>query len=55
MPLIDAEYYLEELQKYNFEVFDSKMMKPSYIKVPFRMRAASKAGRFTHHDLKYYQ
>lgn len=55
LPLIEAEYYLEQLQEYNFEVFNKNLNKPSFMAVPYRMALAAPKGRFTHRDLKYYQ
>lgn len=54
LPLVDAELYLEELQRYNFEVFDKKLNSPSLFKLPLRTRKAAASGLFTHYDLKHY-
>jgi hypothetical protein len=52
--LIDAENYLEDLEKYNFELYNKELMKPSLVIVPLRMRKASVAGRYFHNELSKY-
>lgn len=52
--LVDAEHYLEELEKYNFELYNKELMKPSLVVVPLRMRKASASGRYFHNDLSKY-
>ena len=54
LPLIDAELYLEDLQKYNFEVFDKQLNAQSYVHLPLRLQKAAANGKFTHYDLKHY-
>ena len=52
--LVDAEYYLEELEKYNFEVFSKHLNSQSYFKLPLRMQRAAKTGKFFTKELKEY-
>jgi len=54
LPLLEAEYYLETLEKYNFELFEKSVQKVSYITLPLRIRKAAASGRFTHFDLTHY-
>ena len=54
LPLVEAEYYLETLEKYNFELFESAVQKVSYVTLPLRIRKAAASGKFTNFDLTHY-
>lgn len=54
LPLIDAEMYLDDLEKHNFEVFQNKLSRINYFQLPFRLRKAAKSGKISHFDLEHY-
>lgn len=43
---VETEYYLENLEKYNFNLFDPNLNSFSPIKLPYRVYNAAKAKRF---------
>lgn len=42
----ECDQFLDVLQQNNFNVFEPDVRAPSYVKVPYAMYAASKAGKF---------
>lgn len=54
LQLVEAEYYLEELERHNFQVFHEGMNKPSRVVMPLRIRKAAASGKYNHHPLSYY-
>lgn len=43
---VEAEQFLDDLEKYNFDIFDEHFRKKYYFKVPYRMMRAAKANTF---------
>lgn len=43
---VEAEYYLESLEKYNFNIFDQNLNNTSPVKLPYRVYNAAKGKRF---------
>lgn len=43
---IEAEMFLEDLQKYNFDIFNEHFRKRYYLKIPYRMMRAAKKETF---------
>lgn len=43
---VDAEHYLNELEKYNFDVFDDHFKTVSYVKTPYKIMKAAKGGYY---------
>ena len=44
---VDAEYFLENLEKCNFNIFERGLHSPSYLILPSRVFRAAKNQRFT--------
>lgn len=44
---VDAEYFLENLEKCNFNIFERPLHSPSYMVLPYRVFKAAKNKRFT--------
>ena len=44
---VDAEYFLEELEKANFNIFERSLHTPSYILLPSKVFKAARNQRFT--------
>ena len=42
----EAKQYLDDLEKYNFNIFDEHFRKKSFFRVPWSMYKGSKSGRF---------
>jgi len=42
----ECDYFLDLLQEKNFNVFDEAFRQISYVKVPYAMYTAAKAGKF---------
>lgn len=42
----ECDYFLEILQKNNFNVFEKEVRANSYAKVPYAMYSAARAGKF---------
>ena len=42
----ECDYFLDILEKNNFNVFEEQVRQTSYVKVPYAMYTASKAGKF---------
>lgn len=42
----ECDYFLDLLQENNFNVFDEVFRQGSYVKVPYQMFKAAKAGKF---------
>ena len=43
---IEAEIFLDELEKHNFDIFDAEFRKKSYFKVPYEMYKGAKNGYY---------
>ena len=43
---VEAEMFLELLEKHNFDIFDEAFRKKSFVKVPYAMYKASKGGYY---------
>lgn len=46
MMATENQYYLQQLEVCDFNVFDSGLNKPSFLKVPFKMSRLSRKGKF---------
>jgi len=44
---VDAEYFLENLEKNNFNIFQRALHTPSYVILPYRVFTAARNKRFT--------
>ena len=42
----ECDYFLETLERHNFNVFEEEVRQTSYVKVPYAMYKAAKAGKF---------
>jgi NADH dehydrogenase [ubiquinone] 1 alpha subcomplex assembly factor 6 len=49
---VETEYYLENLEKYNFNLFDQDLNSFSPVKLPYRVYNAAKARQFSVTDPK---
>lgn len=47
---VETEYYLENLEKYNFNLFDQNLNSFSPVKLPYRVYNAAKAKQFSTSD-----
>lgn len=45
---VETEYYLENLEKYNFNLFDPNLNNYSPIKLPYRVYNAAKNKKFSY-------
>jgi len=43
---VEADIYLTELEKVNFNIFDSQFTKKSFFQTPYKINKAAKAERF---------
>lgn len=43
---IEAEIFLDELEKHNFDIFDSEFRKKSYFKIPYEIYKGAKNGYY---------
>ena len=43
---VEAEIYLNDLEEYNFNIFDEHFRKISYIKIPYKIYRSSKKEMF---------
>ena len=43
---VDAEQFLNDLEKYNFDIFNEHFRKKYYLKVPFKMMRAAKSSNY---------
>ena len=43
---VEAEQFLDDLEKYNFDIFDEHFRKKYYLKVPYKMMRAAKTNTF---------
>lgn len=45
---VEAQYFLENLEAANFDIFDKTLHQQSWVVLPLRIRKAAKNGRFWH-------
>ena len=45
---VEAEQFLNDLEKYNFDIFNEHFRKKYYLKVPFKMMRAAKSSNYWH-------
>ena len=43
---IEADYFLTELEKHNFDIFDEAFRKKSFVKLPYAMYKGAKNGYY---------
>ena len=51
MHVVEAEDYLDKLEKFNFDVWQRSLNGNSYMRMPLRMRKAAKGNTFFVNDL----
>lgn len=52
---MEAEYVFEELEKYNFDIFDQSFHKNNAWSVPLRMSKANNSNKYFDKDFSEYQ
>lgn len=43
---VEAEYFLQELEDHNFDIFDATFRQKSYLKIPYRIQKAAKNNKY---------
>ena len=43
---VEAEHFLQELEDHNFDIFDSRFRKKSFVKLPYRILKAAKSDSY---------
>ena len=43
---VEAEYFLSELEEFNFDIFDARFRQKSYVKVPYKIYRVAKKNEY---------